>query len=346
MAFCGSGGGASATFSWQPGDEAVEVWLDISEGNEAFAAGSFAAAGPFLPGVRSYTWTALKPGAVYFARINSRSASGWLPSQTLAFVPCGAPAMLASSQTCIGPGAAAATFRWAPASPPATQQQIEAGTDGSFAAGSFRSSGPLRPAVDRFELTGLRPDVPNYFRVSALLPDGNWRRSQVQYFTAGCSSSPDVLRPTGDRLVYQRLRINAPVNMRSVGPDGVLGNPEWKDDVVRYDFSPYTGVGGSPGAGGTSVIAGHLDVQPNYQAVFWDLAKAQPGDIIDYHRADGQRFSYRVSWAAAVPFDEQMNQYFASTSPETMILITCNGTFDQRARNYDKRILVYAVAVQ
>jgi LPXTG-site transpeptidase (sortase) family protein len=203
----------------------------------------------------------------------------------------------------------------------------------------------LRPLVTRFDLAGLRPDVPNYFRVSAMQSDGSWRRSPVQYFTAGCSVSPDVLTPTGDRLVYTRLKINAPVNMRRVGPDGHLGNPEWKDDVVRYDFSPYTGIGGSPGNGGTTVIAGHLDVLPNYQAVFWDLAKAQPGDIIDYHRADGRLVSFRVSWAAAVASDEQMNPYFASTNPETLILITCNGTFDQRARNYDKRVLVYAVAI-
>jgi hypothetical protein len=338
-------GGASATFSWQPGADALEVWLDVSEGNEGFAPGSFAAAGPFAGSVNAYTWSALKAGAVYFARVNTRSATGWLPSETLAFVPCGAPALLASNPRCLTSDSLAATFRWAPSSPPAQQQTVEAGTDGNFTAGTFRSSGPLQARVARFEMGGLRPDVNNYFRVSAMGPDGSWRRSQVQYFPSGCTVSPDVLTPTGDRLVYTRLNINAPVNMRSVGPDGTLGNPEWKDDVVLYNFAPYVGIGGSPGNGGTSVIAGHLDVLPNYKGVFWDLALAQAGDIIDYYRADGRKVSYRVSWAAAVPSSEQMNQYFASTNPETMILITCNGTFDRQARNYDKRVLVYAVAV-
>jgi sortase (surface protein transpeptidase) len=140
------------------------------------------------------------------------------------------------------------------------------------------------------------------------------------------------------------LGIAARVNVRKVAPDGAMLNSEGKDDVVRYDFSNFPGIGGYAGDGGTTVLAGHLDYRPYYHAVFYDLTKARAGDVIEYRRADGRVKRFVVSWVGSIPFDQSLNEYLVSTNPESMVLMTCSGSFNEAAGGYDQRAIVYAVA--
>ncbi|HLF77200.1 MAG TPA: class F sortase, partial [Dehalococcoidia bacterium] len=151
------------------------------------------------------------------------------------------------------------------------------------------------------------------------------------------------IQGTNDRFVVTSLGIDAPVNLRIVGPDGSMGDPAGKDDVVRYDFSSIAGLGGTPGLGGTVVVAGHVDYRPNLLAVFWPLRSAEVGTRIDYYRGDGAVVSYVVDWIAKVAGDQDVAEYFVSSSPESMVLISCEGTFDASTRHYDSRTFVHAV---
>jgi LPXTG-site transpeptidase (sortase) family protein len=149
-----------------------------------------------------------------------------------------------------------------------------------------------------------------------------------------------ALRGSPDRLVIPRLGINAPVNYRGVGADGLMGDPYGPQDVVWYDFSNYPSLGGYPGAGGNPVIAGHVDYYTYGLAVFAPLRNIAVGDIIEYHRWDGRVVRYSVVWATDVPSEEAFNQYVAAGPEETITLVTCNGTFNQATRNYDHRRIV------
>ena len=149
-------------------------------------------------------------------------------------------------------------------------------------------------------------------------------------------------------MVIKRLDVNAPVNIRLVEPDGVLGNPIGGKDVVLYDFSTMGagGYGGYPGLGGNTVIAGHVDYICCL-AVFNALRSIQEGDLIDYITSDGQDIQYQVQWYADFPDDTGWNQYVRMQgSDDTMTLLTCNGTFNQATHNYDRRRIVRAVRVQ
>src|SRR5439155_14857442 len=111
----------------------------------------------------------------------------------------------------------------------------------------------------------------------------------------------DEIYGSNDHLVIKRLGVNAPVNIRPVGPDGVMGNPLGANDVVLYDFSGVPGgLGGYPGSGGNTVIAGHVDYICCL-AVFAPLRNIQEGDLIDYYTGDGSRFTYSVQWFADYP---------------------------------------------
>jgi sortase (surface protein transpeptidase) len=124
-----------------------------------------------------------------------------------------------------------------------------------------------------------------------------------------------------------------------------MGDPLGKDDVVRYEFPMLPDLGGYPGNGGTTVLAGHVDYRPNFQAVFWTLRQAQVGTRIDYYRGDGYLISYVVDWIATVGGEDDVAQYFPASGPESIVLISCEGTFNAATREYDRRTMVHAVRV-
>ena len=155
----------------------------------------------------------------------------------------------------------------------------------------------------------------------------------------------DEIYGSSDRLVIKRLGVNAPVNIRPVGPDGVMGNPLGANDVVLYDFSGVPGgLGGYPGKGGNTVIAGHVDYICCL-AVFAPLRNIQEGDLIDYYTGDGNRITYAVQWFADYPEDSNWNSVVAGGS-DVLTLFTCNGTFNSAVHSYDHRRVVRAARVQ
>ena len=149
-----------------------------------------------------------------------------------------------------------------------------------------------------------------------------------------------------DRLVIERLGIDAPVNYRTVEADGALGNPVGADDVVWYDFSAFRGLGGYPGNGGNAVIAGHVDYRVVGPAVFYNLRIAAEGDIISYHRGDGKVVTYAVAWISDLVPETNWNSIVARGREDTLTLITCNGQFDYARGQYSHRRVVHATRVQ
>jgi len=150
---------------------------------------------------------------------------------------------------------------------------------------------------------------------------------------------------TSDRMVISRLGVNAPINVSPVSPDGVMGVPLGANDVVWYDFNGVRGFGGYPGQGGNAVFAGHVDYICCL-AVFAPLRNIQQGDVIDYFTGEGGHFTYAVEWFGDFEDGTNWNSVFSfGGGAEVITLVTCNGTFDTVARNYDFRRVVRAVRV-
>lgn len=154
------------------------------------------------------------------------------------------------------------------------------------------------------------------------------------------------IRGSGDRVVLSRLGIDAVINYRTVGPDGVMGNPLGAYDAVWYDFSNFPGLGGYPGGGGNSVIAGHVDYYGVGPAVFFQLRNVVEGDVIDYYRGDGQRVRYSVSWISDVSPQDNWGSLVSSGRSDVLTLVTCNGSFDYTVGAYSHRRVVRAVRMQ
>lgn len=134
-------------------------------------------------------------------------------------------------------------------------------------------------------------------------------------------------------------KIGVFANIESVGltGDGKMDVPKKDEDVAWYDL------GYKPGEMGSAVFAGHLDKVTGAPAVFWNLAKLDKGDEIFVTDQNNKTLKFAVYDKHTFIYNEvPLDQIFASAGSATLNLITCGGTFNQAARNYDHRTIVFA----
>ena len=160
---------------------------------------------------------------------------------------------------------------------------------------------------------------------------------------AGTSADSGASGPaaeSGMRMVIPKIGVDAPVTVRAMGSDGVMGAPNGRFDVVWYDFSAFSGLGGYPGSSGNAVFSGHVDYHPHYTAVFWDLNLLAPGDIIEVHLPNGSVARYAVQWSESIDPESDFSSYCGATGEATITIVTCQGTFDPATGQYNQRLVV------
>jgi LPXTG-site transpeptidase (sortase) family protein len=150
---------------------------------------------------------------------------------------------------------------------------------------------------------------------------------------------------SGMRMVIPKIGVDAPVTVRIIGSDGVMGAPNGRFDVVWYDFSAFSGLGGYPGSSGNAVFSGHVDYHPHYTAVFWDLNQLAPGDIIEVHIPNGSVARYSVQWSEAIDPESDFSSYCRDTGEAIITIVTCQGTFNPATGQYNHRLVVRGVLI-
>jgi LPXTG-site transpeptidase (sortase) family protein len=153
--------------------------------------------------------------------------------------------------------------------------------------------------------------------------------------TAQASETPQPEGVDVARLIVPSLGIDAPTVVLSVDPDGTMQSPDNPVDVAWYSFSA------RPGQGSNVVMAGHLDWVNYGPAVFYRLKEGAPGAEIQLQLVDGTIAHYRV--LDVTIYDEAtapVQEIVGPTDSEIVTLITCGGSFDPQAREYDKRVVL------
>lgn len=143
-------------------------------------------------------------------------------------------------------------------------------------------------------------------------------------------------------LIIGKLDIKARVIPVSTLPSGEVGTPNNIFDVGWYNGSS------RPGFGGKILIDGHSG-GPRVNGVFKRLPDLDKGDIITIERGDGRTYDYRITENYAVDISDangEMRKVFKTTEKETLVLITCTGTWDSENETYDARQFVYAELVE
>lgn len=137
-----------------------------------------------------------------------------------------------------------------------------------------------------------------------------------------------------------KIQVNARVFSLGLDAQGRIDIPRNTNDAGWYNQSA------KPGQPGATVIDGHVSSLDSH-GVFYDLKALVAGDSIMIERGDGSRFSYRVVTTRTYDHDK-VDMQAVLTPIETgkigLNLITCGGKVMQGTNQYNKRVVVFAVA--
>jgi len=138
-------------------------------------------------------------------------------------------------------------------------------------------------------------------------------------------------------LVIEKLKIQAPVEVKGVDGHNVMEAPDSPADAAWYRFTA------KPGSGGNAVFSGHRDFgSVGNPAIFWHLDQLATGDLIDVVSDKRTQITYRVSqtWDYSLT-SLPMQQVLATDPRDEVTLITSSGTYLRGG--YDHRLVVRAV---
>jgi LPXTG-site transpeptidase (sortase) family protein len=142
------------------------------------------------------------------------------------------------------------------------------------------------------------------------------------------------------RLSVPAIGVDTLIEYVATKADGSMDIPHNPFNVAYYRY------GASVGEKGNAVIAGHLDWYNIGAAVFYNLRKLQPGDMVYVYTTLGIRHSFRVTETASYPLNDfPQERIFGSSDSPNLNLITCNGSFDPSSASYNRRLVVYTTLV-
>lgn len=143
------------------------------------------------------------------------------------------------------------------------------------------------------------------------------------------------------RLLISKIELTAPIQKVGIDQHGQVAVP------TNINLVGWFVDGAKPGEPGLSIIDGHLDGVRG-RGVFGRLAQLAPGDTITVERADKQQLAFEVFATKTTSVAEAPNWLFSQKPgiASQLNLITCAGTFDKQARNYDQRTIVSARLVE
>jgi LPXTG-site transpeptidase (sortase) family protein len=147
---------------------------------------------------------------------------------------------------------------------------------------------------------------------------------------------------SGGRLLIPAIGVNAPIETVGKTSEGLMDVPihnQWTG-VGWYKNGP------EPGQMGSAVIDGHLDRTGGAPAVFWDLHKLQPGDIVSVQNATKHTLHFKVLKVANyAPDVAPLVQIFGQKNGTFLNLVTCAGVWVQAENQTSQRLVVYTKLV-
>ncbi|GAB2630201.1 DUF4142 domain-containing protein [Kribbella swartbergensis] len=132
--------------------------------------------------------------------------------------------------------------------------------------------------------------------------------------------------------------VDAPVTPVATGSDGHLQVPKSPTDVGWW------AAGAAPGsAGGTVLIAGHVDTARNGRGVFAALSQVQVGARVAVTAGDGDKHWYRIVARRTYRQEDLPPDLFRGAAKPRLALVTCIGSYDHSARRYTHNLVLYGV---
>ncbi|MPZ48448.1 MAG: sortase [Dehalococcoidia bacterium] len=139
------------------------------------------------------------------------------------------------------------------------------------------------------------------------------------------------------RIRIPGIGVDAKIVHMGVDAQGYMEVPSEPLEVAWYTFTSH------PSFGSNAVFAGHVDSAKIGPAIFWRLRQVGQGDQIEVALSDGTTYGYKViSTTTFSSSDAPVEDIIGPTDAASITLITCDGTFNTRTHEYDKRLIVRA----
>jgi sortase (surface protein transpeptidase) len=151
--------------------------------------------------------------------------------------------------------------------------------------------------------------------------------------------APSLTRSEPVQVDIPAIEVSSSLVDLGLNDDGTLEVP------VNYDKAGWFTGGTYPGEpqGRPGLIAGHVD-DGDGPAVFYRLTDLSPGDEVLVTRADNTVAVFRVEETQQFPKSQlPTDRIYAPVSSSEIVLITCTGDYDEKARSYEDNLVVRAV---
>jgi sortase family protein len=171
-------------------------------------------------------------------------------------------------------------------------------------------------------------------------------------------AAPEIITGRGDATREVRGRVRAaaltPTRVRidSVGIDASSSAVAIDTAQGVLGVSPnihHTGWwvdGAQPGdRTGAVLIAGHVDSAQAGAGAFFHLKDAKEGDRVQVTTAGGRTFTYKVVSVKSYLKSQLPTDVWSTRGPARLVLVTCGGPFDRKARHYRDNIVLTAVPI-
>ena len=157
---------------------------------------------------------------------------------------------------------------------------------------------------------------------------------------------PVAVAPTpslGDPAVIRipAIRVTADIVPTSVDSTGAVNIPEDISTVGWYAPGPRPG-----DLNGSAVIVGHRDGAVQGHGAFYGLSALSLGDRVLVTTSLGYVVQYRIVAREIVSkpkFARAAPEYFATSGPPRLTLITCGGYYDKALGGYQANVIVTAI---
>ena len=139
-------------------------------------------------------------------------------------------------------------------------------------------------------------------------------------------------------ITIDDLELWGPVRAVGLEEDGQLEIPD-ETEIGWYRY------GSSPGRAGATVLAAHVTWNDTV-GPFYRLGSLEPGARIEIRLEDDTVRTYEVVERTMYDKDSlPRERIWRTTGDESLVLITCGGSFNPEIRRYRQNIVVYAVPV-
>jgi LPXTG-site transpeptidase (sortase) family protein len=144
-------------------------------------------------------------------------------------------------------------------------------------------------------------------------------------------------RGEGRWLLIPKIGVDAKIQTVGTMPSGSIGIPSNAQDVAWF-------AGSAPiGTAGTAVVVGHVDTHIFGPGVFRGLKGLGKGDAL-YVSIEGRISRFTVTGSEVYPEGtDRMDEVIGTRQGRArLVLITCDGKWDQSVKRYTDRLVVFA----